>query len=219
MTLKNISKYFIESNENKLKVLNNLSFHAKKSEKIAIIGPSGSGKTTLLSIMAGLDLPSSGEVIFAGEHLETQSEEELADMRNKKIGFIFQSFELIASFTALENVLLPLAIRNDADDSKAKKILKDVGLEHRMNHFPNQLSGGEKQRVAIARALIHKPEIIFADEPTGNLDEKTSKKVFELLISITNKNKMTLILITHSMKIAEQMDKIYLLNNGQLVQS
>ena len=168
--------------------------------------------------MAGLDTPDTGEIIVDDEHLEQKSEEDLADMRNKKIGFIFQSFELIESFTALENTRLPLALRNNTDSIPAENILKEVGLAERGHHFPSQLSGGEKQRVAIARALIHTPDIIFADEPTGNLDEETSEKIFDLLLEVVEKNNTTLVLITHNRSIAERMDTRYLLKDGQLHQ-
>ena len=217
LQLNNICKNFKDSSRN-IEVLKDVNISIHTAETVAIVGPSGSGKSTLLSIMAGLDTPSSGEVIIDDEHLEQRSEIELSDIRNTKIGFVFQNFELIESYTALENVSLPLEIRGENATKKAKKLLKDVGLSDRMNHYPNELSGGEKQRVAIARALIHDPKILFADEPTGNLDAETSETVLNVLFTQVKKSQTTLVVITHDMDIAKRMQTAYRLENKKLKQ-
>jgi len=213
--LENISKSFLQG-EAKINILNNLSIEIKTAEKIAIIGPSGSGKSTLLSIMSGMDKPDSGHVFLEDEDLVTLSEKRLCEIRNKKIGIIFQAFELIPSFTALENVLLPLDIAEKTDIKKVKNLLTELGLEARMEHLPKMLSGGEQQRVAIARALISGPDVIYADEPTGNLDSDTGRKVLDLLFTQIEKYQKTLVLITHDNLLAQRMDKIFTLKDGSL---
>ncbi len=213
--LQNISKTFTQG-ETELRILQNLSVQIGSNEKVAIIGASGSGKSTLLSIMSGMDKPDEGKVILDEEDLVTMTEEKLCKIRNRKIGVIFQAFELIPSFTALENVLLPLDIADLTDIDKAKQLLSDLGLSHRFNHLPKTLSGGEQQRVAIARALIANPEVIFADEPTGNLDIHTGEKVLDLLFKQIGKYKKTLVLITHDISLSKKMDRVFSLKDGVL---
>lgn len=213
--LQSISKTFSQG-ETDLQILKNLSVTIGSNEKIAIIGASGSGKSTLLSIMSGMDKPDSGKVMLDDEDIVTMTEERLCAIRNRKIGVIFQAFELIPSFTALENVLLPLDIADRTNIQKAKDLLSDLGLSHRFNHLPKMLSGGEQQRVAIARALISNPEVIFADEPTGNLDIHTGQKVLDLLFTQIQKYKKTLVLITHDISLSKRMDKVFSLKDGIL---
>lgn len=213
--LKNISKTFTQG-DTEIHILKNLSFHIKENEKIAIIGASGSGKSTLLSIMSGMDKPDAGDVLLEEENMVTMSEKRLCEIRNSKIGVIFQAFELIPSFTALENVLLPLDIAGNSQIEKATQLLTDLGLSHRLHHLPKMLSGGEQQRVAIARALIADPAVIFADEPTGNLDIHTGEKVLDLLFSQIEKYNKTLVLITHDNALAKKMDRVFSLQEGVL---
>jgi putative ABC transport system ATP-binding protein len=213
--LQNISKTFTQG-ETELRILQNLSVQIGSNQKVAIIGASGSGKSTLLSIMSGMDKPDEGKVMLDEEDLVTMTEEKLCKIRNRKIGVIFQAFELIPSFTALENVLLPLDIADLTDIDKAKQLLSDLGLSHRFNHLPKMLSGGEQQRVAIARALIANPEVIFADEPTGNLDIHTGEKVLDLLFKLIGKYKKTLVLITHDISLSKKMDRVFSLKDGVL---
>jgi len=215
IVLENISKSFFQG-ENKIEVLKNISLTVNTGDKVAIIGPSGSGKSTLLSIMSGMDKPDTGKVLLDGKNIVVMSEADLCEIRNKKIGIVFQAFELIPSFTALENVLLPLDLANKSDQQKTKVLLSELGLENRLDHLPRMLSGGEQQRVAIARALINDPQIIFADEPTGNLDAQTGEKVIAIFFEQIKKYQKTLLLITHDQKLAEKMDKIYRLQNGTL---
>jgi putative ABC transport system ATP-binding protein len=193
-------------------VLANLNFSVKESKSIAIIGKSGSGKSTFLSLGAGLDKPSTGSIFVHGEDITTLSESELAVFRAKHIGIIFQQFHLMQNLTAFENVLLPLEILGIKDAvEKAHHSLLQVGLTEREGHFPNELSGGEKQRVAIARAIVTKPSVIFADEPSGNLDDQTGKEVMELLFNLVQDSATTLVLVTHDSELAKQCDEVYLL--------
>ena len=215
ITLHNISKTFTQGEET-LHILNNLSLQIATQEKVAIIGASGSGKSTLLSIMSGMDKPDKGDVLIDNENIVTASESRLCEMRNSKIGVVFQAFELIPSFTALENVLLPLDIAGKTDIEKAKQLLSDLGLSHRFEHLPKMLSGGEQQRVAIARALIANPQVLFADEPTGNLDQHTGEKVLEMLFNVIEKYKKTFVLITHDLTLAKRMDRVFSLREGVL---
>lgn len=213
--LRGVSKSFLVGKE-KIDILKNVDLLVEKGEKIAIIGPSGSGKTTLLSLLAGLDTPDSGEVLVAGINPGKLDETSLASFRNKTIGIIFQSFELIAPFTALENVLTPLDISGKHDLSLAEGWLEQVGLEHRKQAMPTTLSGGEKQRVAIARALTMNPSVVLADEPTGSLDRVTGSKVIDLLLDQVQKSGTTLLVITHDSSISEKMDRIFELRDGTL---
>ena len=213
-----IKKNYIDG-ERVLEVLCGVNLELNKGDCIAIMGASGAGKSTLLHILGGLDSPTDGAVIADETNLKNISENQLAEYRNKKIGFVFQFHHLLPEFSALENVFLPSLISGNKKGQlieRAKLLLQQVGLGDRLNHLPSQLSGGEQQRVAIARALMNNPDIILADEPTGNLDEKTSDAVMNDLINIIRTNQKSLIIVTHEHKIAEMMDKIYLLKDGIL---
>jgi len=203
--------------ENKVVALNNVSFRADKGDFIAITGHSGSGKSTLLNVIGGLDCLSSGEVILEGERIDTLNENALVDIRRRKISYIFQQYYLLPSFSALENVLLPLTfsgIKNQ--DKKALDLLKKVGLGKRAGHKPSQLSGGEQQRVAIARALVNDPLITLADEPTGNVDQKTNREILDLFDQL-NKEGHTIIMVTHNPEAAERAKEIIILEDGQII--
>ena len=198
-------------------VLKDLTFEAAKAETIAILGPSGSGKSTLLSLLAGLDKPTSGTISVHGENLHEMGEEQLSRFRAKNLGIIFQQFHLMSNLTAHENVMLPLEISGSRDaEARARAALESVGLGARLTHFPSELSGGECQRVAIARAIAVEPQILLADEPSGNLDLKTGNQVMQLLFDLVKKTKSTLILVTHNEQLASWCDKQYNLHNGQL---
>ena len=204
-------------NGNDIKVLKNINFEIKKNERVAIVGESGSGKTSLLMIMSGLENPTSGTIIFKNLDFSKISEKKKTEIRKKKIGLIFQQFYLIPNYTALENVMFPMQINNIGNEKKkADAILSDIGLADRKNNLPSELSGGEQQRVAIARAISFKPEIILADEPTGNLDEKNTKLVSNLLLNYSKKKKIGLILVTHNMNLAKKCDKIIKLIDGKV---
>ena len=191
----------------------NLSIEAKS--KCSILGPSGSGKTTLLGLCAGLDRPTSGSIHLNSHALHESSEDDLAQIRNQEVGFVFQNFQLIPSLSALENVLIPLELRGESSkQARAKELLSRVGLGDRFDHFPVQLSGGEQQRVALARAFIHQPSILFADEPTGNLDGDTSGLVEELLFELNQEAGTTLVLVTHNLDLARKTDHIYRIHQG-----
>lgn len=209
--IENIKKEFTNNNES-IVIFENGNFEINYGEKVAIIGASGSGKSTLLSLLAGLDKPTEGKIFIKGVPMSDLSEKELCTYRNKAVSIVFQSFELISSFTALENITAPLDIRGDISKQKIREVantlLRDVGLENRSSAFPSTLSGGEKQRVAIARALASDTDIILADEPTGSLDAKTGEVVLELLLTEVGKRSKTLIVITHDMNIANKMDRI-----------
>ncbi|WNC66933.1 ATP-binding cassette domain-containing protein [Thalassotalea nanhaiensis] len=202
--------------EKSLTILKAINLQVKSGESIAIIGASGSGKTTLLSLLAGLDLPSSGEIYLNGLALHTFDEERRSKVRADHVGFIFQSFLLINSLTALENVMLPAELANDTNaKEKAIAMLDKVGLADRIEHYPGQLSGGEQQRVAIARAFISNPAILFADEPTGNLDSKTGVKITELLFELNQQQGTTLVLVTHDSKLAQRCERQLTMQAGE----
>ncbi|MFL2675154.1 MAG: ABC transporter ATP-binding protein [Alphaproteobacteria bacterium] len=202
-------------NENDIRVLENINFEIKKNERVAIIGESGSGKTSLLMLMSGLEKPTSGKIIFNNVNFSEISEKKKTQIRKKQIGLIFQQFYLIPNYTALENVMFPMQINEIKDEKKkAMKILSDIGLDHRKNNLPSELSGGEQQRVAIARAISFNPEIILADEPTGNLDKKNTEIVSELLLNYSSKKKISLILVTHNMNLARKCDRVIKLIDG-----
>ena len=216
ISLKNITKTFKGLD---VPVLSNLNLQLNKSENIAISGVSGSGKSTLLHLMAGLDYPNSGSVELNNKNIANLSQNDLSIMRNQLIGFIYQSHHLLPDFSALENVVMPLLIRGgkyQGNHNKAIKILKKLGLSNRLDHYPHQLSGGERQRVAIGRALINEPQIILADEPTGNLDRSNAKVVFDLFINLAKEYGSTIVLVTHDPELARKMKKIYHLSAGKL---
>ena len=217
INIRNIYKHF-ETDEVVTKVLYGISFEIGHGEFIAIMGPSGSGKSTLMHILGFLDRPTSGEYIFEGENTTEFNDSKLAELRNKKIGFVFQAFNLLPRTSVLENVILPLQYSKNHPDKKgaATKALKAVGLEHRLDHLSNQLSGGEKQRVAIARALVNDPEVIFADEPTGNLDSQSGQQVMEIILELNKKGK-TIIMVTHEQYTAETAKRIIKLADGLIV--
>jgi len=202
-----------------LTVLNDINFQVAKGEILAVVGPSGSGKTTLLGLCAGLDNPTSGTMTLAGEEISSMSENQKADLRNRKVGFIFQNFQLLPTLTALENVMIPLELQGRAKGAqqKAKDLLERVGLGGRHHHYPTQLSGGEQQRVSLARAFSNDPEILFADEPTGNLDEETGQIVEQLLFELNREKKTTLIIVTHDLDLADKTDRIIKLKGGKIV--
>jgi len=208
----------VSSPEGRLTILDDVSLAVSAGETVAVVGASGAGKSTLLSLLAGLDEPSAGEVWLAGIELSALDEDGRAEARAKHVGFVFQSFHLIPSLTALENVMLPLELagRRDAR-AAARAVLGDVGLAPRLGHYPRQLSGGEQQRVAIARAFVTRPAVLFADEPTGNLDTATGARVIELLFDLNAANGTTLVLVTHDREIAARCGRVIELDAGQLV--
>ena len=220
--------YAIEANDlaksfstqdGEISLFRNLSFRIQKGESVAIIGQSGAGKSTLLSILAGLDTPSTGNVSLLGTHLHNLSDKERAQWRANNISFIFQSFHLLPELNAQENVQLPLEIRGESEAAdKAANLLTQVGLEGRQTHFPSQLSGGEQQRVAIARAFVTQPSILFADEPTGNLDSDTGQKIIDQLFTLNQQTQTTLILITHDAALAARCQRQFVLDKGQLME-
>lgn len=215
--IKNITKTFTMGDET-IKALDNINFTVKKGEFVSIIGPSGSGKSTLMNILGLLDVADSGKYILGGTDVETLKDNGLAEIRNKKIGFIFQNFNLLQKLNAYENVIVPLMYRGISHvDSKklAYEYLQKVGLQGREKHLPSQLSGGQQQRVAIARALVGKPEIILADEPTGALDSKTGMEVMAKLQEL-NKNGQTIVLITHDLNVAKQAKRVVRISDGKL---
>ena len=202
-----------------LTILSGLDLQIKSGESVAIVGTSGSGKSTLLGILAGLDLPTGGEVHLAGKRIDTLDEDERAKVRAGHTGFVFQSFQLLPNLTALENVMLPLELSAaDNVEQKSRALLQRVGLEERLDHYPRQLSGGEQQRVAIARAFAGSPDILFADEPTGNLDEKTGESIIRLLFEVNRERGTTLVLVTHDMTLARRCDRVLRLTGGVIVE-
>jgi putative ABC transport system ATP-binding protein len=205
-------------NASPLVILHELDFTIQRGETIAVVGPSGSGKSTLLGLVAGLDTPSRGQVILDGENLTAFNEDERAQVRAEKLGFVFQSFQLLTSLTALENVMLPLEIvdRKNAREL-ALSVLERVGLSERLSHYPNQLSGGEQQRVAIARAFAPQPKLLLADEPTGNLDTATGQRIIDLLFDLNQEKGTTLVLVTHDHALAQRCDRMLQLEAGRLV--
>lgn len=217
LSVQNLTRTYT-SGSNPLTVLNNVSFDIPKGQTCAIVGPSGSGKTTLLGLCAGLDRPTSGTVTLNGMGIDTLDEDQRAAVRNAHVGFIFQSFQLIPTLTAVENVTVPLELRGESDVSdRAVDLLTRVGLKDRLNHYPTQLSGGEQQRVAIARAFINQPHILFADEPTGNLDADTSQTIVDLLFDLNRESDTTLILVTHDLDLANLTQRTIRLRGGEVI--
>lgn len=208
----------VNTSEGVLTILNEVSLDIAEGESVAIVGASGSGKSTLLGLMAGLDSPTSGDVVLAGHSLAAMDEEQRAVLRGQLVGFVFQSFQLLPSLTALENVMLPIELKGDPEArTKALALLGRVGLDKRWHHYPNQLSGGEQQRVAIARAFATEAKILFADEPTGNLDTATGAKIIELLFDLNREFSTTLVLVTHDERLAEKCDRTIKLVAGEIV--
>ena len=208
------------SGESELTVLTEIDFSLSAGESLAIVGPSGSGKTTLLGLCAGLDLPTTGSIRLLGAALEDLDEDARARLRGEQIGFVFQNFQLIPTLTALENVSVPIDLLGGRDgEAKAKRLLDKVGLAARMDHYPIQLSGGEQQRVALARAFINEPQILFADEPTGNLDGNNGGTVEELLFNLNHELGTTLVLVTHDPRLAAKCDRILSLSDGRIVET
>lgn len=214
----NLTKIY-RSAEKQLTVLDQISFALEEGNSISIIGPSGSGKTTLLGLCAGLDTPTSGVISLMDFKLNAMSEDDRAYIRNQYVGFVFQNFQLLSTLTALENVMVPLELRGEKNVMpKAKELLFRVGLGDRLQHYPTQLSGGEQQRVAMARAFITDPKILFADEPTGNLDEENAHHITELLFGMNKELGTTLVLVTHNLELAQRTQRILRMKGGKLVQ-
>jgi len=212
----------VHTPEGELAILKGIDLEIKAGESVAIVGVSGSGKSTLLGLLAGLDDASSGRIFLDGVELGALDEEGRAQLRARMVGFVFQSFQLLPGLTALENVLLPLELQKRASPGKgyaqqqAEQYLAKVGLSHRLHHYPKQLSGGEQQRVAIARAFANQPAILFADEPTGNLDQKTGAQIIDLLFELNRQNQTTLVLVTHDSKLADRCQRHFVMEEGSL---
>tara|TARA_R110002049_G_scaffold993_3_gene7130 strand:- start:7511 stop:8194 length:684 start_codon:yes stop_codon:yes gene_type:complete len=219
LNVQNLGKSYF-SGSKKLSILKDISFSVEAQDTFAIVGPSGSGKTTLLGLCAGLDQPDSGSVELCNTETTTLTEDERAQLRNQKVGFIFQDFQLLPTLTALENVAVPLELQGDKQATKkAIALLEKVGLTDRLGHYPSQLSGGEQQRVALARAFSNNPTILFADEPTGNLDAETGDKVVRLLFDLNKELGTTLIIVTHDIELAQKTNHILKLKGGSIVEN
>ena len=217
LSVSNLSKSY-NSGSKELKVLDDISFDLEKGKTLSIVGPSGSGKTTLLGLCAGLDRADEGSVIIQNIKLNDLTEDDRAQVRNQYVGFVFQNFQLISTLTALENVMVPIELRGENNSHEiASELIEKVGLSDRADHYPNQLSGGEQQRIAIARAFSNKPDILFADEPTGNLDDETGQKIEQLLFELNEQNGTALVLVTHDIELAQKTDKIIRLKGGRVV--
>ncbi|MEZ4969808.1 MAG: ABC transporter ATP-binding protein [Flavobacteriaceae bacterium] len=217
LNVNNLGKIYINGPK-KLTVLQDITFTVEEGDTFSIVGPSGSGKTTLLGICAGLDRPDSGTVVLCGTELGSLNEDERAILRNRNVGFVFQDFQLLPTLTALENVAVPLELRGDKNAIKSgMELLDKVGLQNRFHHYPSQLSGGEQQRVALARAFSNKPSILFADEPTGNLDAETGERVEQLLFQLNAEAGTTLVIVTHDLELAAKTRHILKLKGGRII--
>ena len=218
LSCQNVSKFYQEGTQ-QTEVLKQVSFSMQPSELFAIVGSSGSGKSTLLHTLGGLDQPSSGEVFIKGQSLQQMTPNALAKLRNQYLGFVYQFHHLMADFTALENVMMPMLIgqqnKTEAQD-RAEQILSAVGLQHRISHRPSALSGGERQRVAIARALVNNPALVLADEPTGNLDHKTTESIFELIQQLNQEKQIAFLLVTHDLNLAKKLNRRLIMQDGVL---
>lgn len=210
----------VSTNQEQLTILDGINLDIKTGESVAIVGSSGAGKSTLMTLLAGLDTPTTGSIELLNQDITAMDDEARAAIRSEFVGFVFQSFLLIPSLSALENVTLPCLLKGEDEDvERAKQLLSSVGLEHRMHHSPAQLSGGEQQRVALARAFMIQPKVLFADEPTGNLDQQTAEKVIELLFELNKQHGTTLVLVTHDMTLAELCERRIRMHAGQLEES
>lgn len=222
INVENITKSVI-SNNNQLSILKGISFTINAGESVAIMGTSGAGKSTLMGLLAGLDQPTSGSITLLGATISQMDDEQRAKIRSESVGFVFQNFLLIPSLTALQNVTLPMLLRGNEDERsnnlKAQQRLKEVGLTGRETHLPTQLSGGEQQRVALARAFVTQPKVLFADEPTGNLDQQTAEHIIELLFKMNQEQGTTLILVTHDANLAKRCQRTLIINDGQCQES
>jgi putative ABC transport system ATP-binding protein len=219
LAARNLSKV-VSSAEGELTILHDLDLELSKGDSLAIVGSSGSGKSTLLGLLAGLDLPSSGAVLLAGQNLSELDEDQRARLRAEHVGFVFQSFQLLDSLNALENVMLPLELEGHAGArQRARALLERVGLGQRLTHYPRQLSGGEQQRVAIARAFAADPDVLFADEPTGNLDSHTGERISDLLFQLNQERGTTLVMVTHDERLAHRCQRLIRLEGGHLIDS
>ena len=218
LSCQNVSKFYQEGTQ-QTEVLKQVSFSMQPSELVAIVGSSGSGKSTLLHTLGGLDQPSSGEVFIKGQSLQQMTPNALAKLRNQYLGFVYQFHHLMADFTALENVMMPMLIgqqnKTEAQD-RAEQILSAVGLQHRISHRPSAISGGERQRVAIARALVNNPALVLADEPTGNLDHKTTESIFELIQQLNQEKQIAFLLVTHDLNLSEKLNRRLIMQDGVL---
>ncbi|MBO0323727.1 ABC transporter ATP-binding protein [Muricauda sp. CAU 1633] len=219
LKVQNLHKTY-RSGEHNLTVLNDVSFEVDSGETFAIVGPSGSGKTTLLGLCAGLDITNEGDIWLCSQNLAALDEDGRARLRNEKVGFVFQDFQLLPTLTALENVIVPLELRGiKKATQQGKELLEKVGLGDRAGHYPSQLSGGEQQRVALARAFANKPAVLFADEPTGNLDDETGAKIEKLLFELNKEQGTALIIVTHDLELAQKTDKSIRLRSGKIEES
>jgi putative ABC transport system ATP-binding protein len=219
LSLRDVTKT-IDTGTHRVEILRGISFDVRKGEFVAVMGASGSGKSTLLGLIAGLDTPTSGSIQIEGEEISRLDEDRLAELRGRKIGFVFQSYQLIPTLTAEENVILPAELAGEDYETarmRARELLKTVGLEERRDHYPVQLSGGEQQRVALARAFIRRPPLLLADEPTGNLDSVNGRQVLELMVSLNRSEGATLLLVTHDRELASHATRIITLRDGRIL--
>lgn len=216
--IKDVKKIY-QMGKEKIQALDGISLNIRQGEVCCLLGKSGSGKSTLLNLIAGLEKPSTGEIIFNKKHIERMNEDQLANFRQKYVGFVFQSYNLLPTLTAMENVTLPLIFKNvplKERNDRAMEMLKAVGLEDRAHHKPHEMSGGQQQRVSIARAFINSPQVVFADEPTGNLDTRTTYEMMDLITALAKKNNQTLVIVTHDLELSDYADRIVMLSDGKV---